>query len=283
MTRRNRTLWSLLFAVSLGLAVAAQASAPERLTDKEMKPLLKDLEESVKKFQDAAKDKLKKITLDTGAGDASVQQYVQDLRDATKRLKDDYGDRSTAAIAESVFLRAGYIQRFMQANPLVTGADRQWAAVKVNLDRLGKAYGVTWGEEGATSRPSRLDDNQLKNQLEQLKKAGEQYRDALDKALAQDPAVDKNMRKNVRDALEHMTDSAGKLKGKLTELEDRDEEYRLVGEIMRTGEAVGAFMKGRTVPGSVKIGWTRLRTQLGVIANAFNVPWLEEKEAAPAE
>jgi hypothetical protein len=283
MIRFDRFLFSLIFAVWLGLSAAAQSAAPYRVTDQEMKPLLKDLEESVKKFQGAAKDKLKNTTLATGAGDASVKQYVQDLRDAVKRLKDDYGDRSTAAEAESVFLRAGYINRFMQANPLVTGADRQWAAVKGNLDRLGQAYGVTWGNEGAAGRPGRLDDKQLKKQLDQLKKAGEQYRDTLDKALAQDPAVDKKMRENARDALKNMTDSAGKLKDKLADPLTRDEANKLAAEILRTGDAISTFMGGRALPGSVKTGWAKLRAQLGAVAAAFNVPWQEEKEAVPAE
>ena len=39
----------------------------------------------------------------------------------------------------------------------------------------------------------------------------------------------------------------------------------------------------RTLPGSVKIGWAKLRGQLGAVAAAYNVPWKEEKEAAPAE
>ena len=283
MIRFHRVFWSLLFAVGLGLSAAAQSPAPYRVTDKEMKQLLKDLEESVKKFQDAAKSKLKNITLNTGAGDASVKQYVQDLRDASKRLKDDYGDGSTAAEAESVFMRAGYIERFMQANALVTGADRQWAAVKGNLDRVGKAYSVTWSSEGASGRPNRLDDKQLKQQLDQLKKAGEQYRDTLDKALAQDPAVDKKMRENARDALKNMTDSAGKLKDRLADPLTRDEANKLAAEILRTGDAVSAFMRGRTLPGSVKTGWAKLRAQLGAVAAAFNVPWQEEKEAVPAE
>lgn len=282
MTRRNRIFWGLFFSACLALAAAAQTPAPERITDQEMKQLLKDLEESVKDFQDAAKDKLKKTTLNTGSGDASVKQYVQDLRDAAKRLKDDYRDRSTAAEAESVFLRAGYIERFMQANPLVTGADRQWAAVKSNLDRVGKAYSVTWGSEGASGRPARLDDDQLKKQLDQLKKAGEQYRDTLDKALSQDPAVDKKMRENVREALKNMTDAAGKLKDKLADPLKRDEANRLAAEILRTGDAISTFMESRTLPGSVKTGWAKLRAQLGAVAAAYNIPWKEEKEAAPA-
>ncbi len=283
MIRHHRVFLSLVFAAGLALAAAAQSPAPERITDKEMKPLLKDLEESIKDFQDAAKDKLKNTSLDTGAGDASVQQYVKDLRDAAKRLKDGYGDRSTAADAESVFLRAGYIDRFMHANPLVTGADRQWAAVKSHLDRLGKAYGVTWSGEGASGRPNRLDDKQLKKQLDQLKKAGEQYRDTLDKALSKDLTVDKKMRENARESLKSMTDSVGKLKDKLADPLAREEANKLVGDILRTGDAVGKFMDSRTLPGSVKIGWAKLRGQLGAVAAAYNVPWKEEKEAAPAE
>lgn len=283
MTRCIRMIWSLLFVGCLGLAAAAQSPSPERITDKEMKQLLKDLEESVKDFQGKAKDKLKKTTLDTGAGDASVKQYVQDLRDAAKRLKDGYGDRSTAADAESVFLRAGYIDRFMQANPLVTGADRQWAIVKGNLDRLGKAYSVTWNSEGATGRPNRLDDKQLKKQLDQLKKAGEQYRDTLDKALSQDPTVDKKMRENAREALKNMTDSAGKLKDVLADPLTKGEANKLAGEILRTGDSISAFMESRALPGSVKIGWARLRAQLGAVAAAYNIPWKEEKETTPAQ
>lgn len=283
MTRHNRILWSLFLAAWLGLAAAAQVPAPDRVTDKEMKPLLKELEESVKDFQDAAKDKLKNTTLNTGSGDASVKQYVQDLRDAAKRLKDGYGDRSTAADAESVFLRAGYIDRFMQANPLVTGADRQWGAVKGHLDRLGKAYSVTWSGEGASARPNRVEDKQLKQLLDQFRKAGEQYRNTLDKALSKDLTVDKKMRENARDSLRNLTDSAGKLKDKLADPKDRDQANQLVGDILRTGDAIGTFMESRTLPGSVKIGWAKLRAQLGTVASAYNVPWKEEKEAAPEE
>jgi len=281
MSFKSRSLTTLGLVWLLGLMVALSAQAPNRIVDKEMKPLLEDLEKHVKKFQDTAKDKLKGTTVNTGSGDAAVSQLVADLRDAAKRIKDKYGDESTAALADDVFRRAGHVNRFMQANPLVTGADPQWAAVKGDLDRLAAGYGVTWSNEGSSSRPNRLSDEGLDQLLEAFQKTGKQFTDSMDKALSKDKTVDKKVRENIKNSLKSLTDTAGKLQDKAEDPDKKSEAYLYLGQILQSGGAITTFMESRSLPTEVKQGWVRLCGQLSAVAKAYAVTWPEPK-AAPA-
>lgn len=260
------TLFSFLL---IPLTVPAQQ--PWRLTDKEADALFDRLGNRTDKFHDALSKGLKKTSLDKGRGDDSALQYAEDLKVSARRLRDRFdGKRSVAADVEEVLRRSLYLDDFMQQHPVVTGADREWAEVRQQLDLLGRAWNVRWHESGPDNRPSRLNDAEVLPLAEGIKRNAEQLRYDTDKALKNNRTIDKQVRKNVSDTLRDLARSADRLKNRIRDSQDA---ARQVDELLRLGATVDRFFGQYRLGGRVQGDWGIIRNYLNQVARTYNVRW----------
>jgi hypothetical protein len=72
----------------------------------------------------------------------------------------------------------------MVRHPLDASAQRDWQALRLDMDDLARAYGIAWNWNAASQNaPSRVDDKQVEQLLKQLSEKTGQFDKSLDRAF----------------------------------------------------------------------------------------------------
>jgi hypothetical protein len=275
MTKPRYLVSITVLTLLSGFLSNASAQAPTRLPDKKIKPLLESLEDSTNKFRNALNDGLKKSSIQTGAGEENIMQYVEDLKNSAKRLKDEYnGDRSVSADVEETLRRASYVNNFMAGHPAVTGADDEWAKARQNLETLAQAFNVRWRGDAPDARPFRLKDDELKKRLDLIKNNSNKFRGELDKALKSDKSIDNKSRENVINTVKSFADHTQRVKDRVGE---DDSGAQQMTELLRLGETIDRFMHQYSLNSAVQSQWSGIRGALAETARAYNSPLKEPR------
>lgn len=128
-----------------GLATTVQAQHAYRLSEKQMKDLLKRIEKQSETFRSSLKSALEHSRYDDTKAEDRINDFVKEFEKATEHLKNRFDeDRSASPEAEEVLRRAARIDSFMERQRLSPRAESDWAALRSSLDALAEAYNVTW-------------------------------------------------------------------------------------------------------------------------------------------
>ena len=121
-TRRSSTIavrsriTLLASALSLWSMPAPAQARVERLSDKDVKALIEQVDEGRDKFEGNLDGKFKGSTLRTANGETKVEGALQDYQDNTKKLKDRFTeDYSASAEVATVLKQSTAIDTFMKA------------------------------------------------------------------------------------------------------------------------------------------------------------------------
>ena len=118
---------------------------PYRLSDKEIERMLHRIEQQSGKFRSSLDSALDRSRLNGTDREDDINAYVKDFDHEVKRLHDRFDDhKSVAADMQSVLDRAARIDEFMHRRGLSGKSQREWAALRANLDELAQAYSVGW-------------------------------------------------------------------------------------------------------------------------------------------
>ena len=127
------------------VVTATPVGLPYRLTDKEVEQILHRIEQQSGKFRSSLDSALDRSRLDDTNREDNINAFVKEFDEEVKRLHDRFDDRkSVAADVQAVLNRAARIDNFMRRRGLAERAQNEWSTLRVNLDQLAEAYGVTW-------------------------------------------------------------------------------------------------------------------------------------------
>ena len=83
--------------------------------------------------------------MDGTSREDDINAILKNYEDATERLYDRFKDnKSVGADVEAVLDGAAELDRLMTRRIASEKAERDWAAVRVDLRRLADAYNVSW-------------------------------------------------------------------------------------------------------------------------------------------
>lgn len=118
---------------------------PYRLSDKEIELILHHIEQQADKFRRNLDTALDKSRLDGTRREDDINAFIKDFDQEVKRLHDRFDEhKSVAADVQAVLARAVRIDDFMRRRRLTDKAQDEWSTLRINLDELAEAYGVTW-------------------------------------------------------------------------------------------------------------------------------------------
>jgi len=170
-------------AVIAGVILAASAvgaQASDRLSDKEVKAIIDEVDNGRDKFEGNLDGDFKGSILRGPNGETKVSGALQDYQDSTKKLQDRFtSDYSASAEAATVLKQSTRIDEFMKSQPSTMKGRNEWERQTANLKRLAEAYNTTFPlPDGATVR--RLNDKEaadaagaVATQAEQVKRAAD--------------------------------------------------------------------------------------------------------------
>lgn len=116
-----------------------------RLSDKEVERILHRIEDQSGKFRGTLDSALDRSRLNDTDREDDINAFIKDFDQHVKVLHDRFDDRkSVAADVQAVLDRAARIDGFMRRRGLGERAEREWSALRANLDQLAEAYQVTW-------------------------------------------------------------------------------------------------------------------------------------------
>src|SRR5262245_1250995 len=174
---------TIFFAGALCLcAIPALAQVPrERLTDKDVKTLIDQVDEGRDKFEGNLDGAFKGSTVRGPNGEVKVSGALQDYQDNTEKLKDRFSsDYAASSEVVTVLRQSTAIDRFMQGSPNDMKGRSEWDRQAANIKRLAEAYGTTFPfPDGATGR--RMNDKETAATAVAIAAAADRFKDDLDK------------------------------------------------------------------------------------------------------
>lgn len=127
------------------VATGTAVGLPYRLSDKEIERILHRIEDQSGKFRGSLDSALDRSRLNDTDREDNINSFIKEFDQEVKRLHDRFDDRkSVAADVQSVLDRAARIDNFMRRRGLGERAEREWSALRANLDQLAEAYSVSW-------------------------------------------------------------------------------------------------------------------------------------------
>lgn len=262
--RRFSTLMVALFWFLAGVDVVAQE--PFRLSDKDVKQLSERIKKGTENFSKKLQQGLKKGEI---PGAQEAVRNAGDMVTAARRLEESVGrKRSANADVEDLLRRAGFMDEFMKAHPLVTQADPEWSAVRASLQQLARGFALEWPGGSADQRASRLDDAGLKNVFDRAARNAERFRKSLDSELKKEKALDRGTRSNINRTLSQFEKRVKDLKKNWSEVAALSND---LSATLQLWSGLKEFLDSRTTTPATLSQWNVLSQDLRTIGAAYGI------------
>ena len=240
-----------ILGTALMFATAASAQTVDRLTDKDVKTLLEQVDNGRDRFEDQLDGKLKGSIVRGPAGEVNVGRFLDDLQENTGNLKDRFTDKYAAsAEAGTVLRQASTIQRFMKEQPPGFKGASEWDHFASTLTRLASAYSTTFPtDQNAPVR--RINDAEAAAAANELAKQLDQFKNAVNKektlakpakdGLKSDADIVKNVAKTLKSRLSDSQPSTGQARDLFGALDKLNDATKGLGLSPATLAAMGAL------------------------------------------
>lgn len=208
----------VLFAFSSAVLAEEQMA---RLSDKDVKELVKTIEKQFKSFERALDSKFKRSILRGPGGEIQVSFYLEDLGESLEQLRKRFtGSYSASAEATEALKRADFMNSYVRKNPQMRGAN-EWDVFGSSLQRLASAYGTSFPlPDDAAIR--RIGDGELQDAATAISKFA------------------KDMKKPVRKYVKGTDDLKAAAKGLNDELSSLADQSRTLASRIRSGKPASA-------------------------------------------
>ncbi len=252
----------LVSALSLVSMPALAQVGPERLSDKDVKALIDQVDEGRDKFEGNLDGQFKGSTVRGASGETKVSGALQDYQDNTQKLKDRFTpDYAASAEVATVLKQSTAIDTFMQGSPSAMKGRSEWDRQSANLKHLAGAYGTTFPlPDGAVVR--RMNDKETVTTAAAIATAADRFKHDLDK--------DKTLAKPEKDAakkdVELLIKQADAVKSRTNDGKPATGEVRqLVEQVAKLQTFVGAH------PIPTMTNWQTVQTSLAKLQQAFGL------------
>ncbi len=270
-TRRLLAL-AVGFAIACAGAAAASEQRPYRVSDQQLQDLVNRLDTHRDAFRGSFERAIGRSPIKGSAAEDDMGRSLKSLDQAVDLLRDRVNDRhSDTADAENVLRRALSIDTFMMRNQLDTSVHGDWQALRLDMDHLARAYGITqsWGAV-SQNVPDRVDDKQAEQLLKQIGEKADRFDNSLDRAFDHSGIDDRQGKDAIRQAVKDFSQAADRLRDRV---KGRQSNTLDAEEVLRRGASIEGFMQRYQLSAAAEQGWLSLRGDLDRLARAYNVAW----------
>jgi hypothetical protein len=260
---RRRAQAVLLVSALASWSLSGLAQAPERLSDKDLKALVDQVDEGRDKFEGNLDGRFKASTVTGPNGEVKVAAALQDYQDNTQKLKDRFTpEYSAGAEAITVLRQSMAINTFMEGSASLMKGRGEWDRQVGNLKRLAKAYGTTFPlPDGATAR--RTNDKDTADAAEAVAAAAGRFKNDLGKASTL-PKPDREVARRDVDALIKL---ANAVRSRVSDGKPATGELR---QLVEQTARVQTFVDAHPIP-EAAANWHAVQASLGTVQQAFGL------------
>jgi hypothetical protein len=263
MTLFNRRARIILLVSALtAWAVPGVAQAPERVSDKDVKALIDQVDEGRDKFEGNLDGQFKGSTLRGPTGETKVSAALQDYQDNTQKLKDRFTpDYSASAEVTTVLKQSTAINAFMERSESSMKGRSEWDRQVGTLKRLAQSYGTAFPlADGASVR--RMNDKETAATAAAIATAADRFKSDVDK--------DKTLAKPEKDAakkdVEMLIKQADGVKDRTSDGKPATAEVK---QLVEQAAKVQTFVGAHPIP--TMTNWQAVQTSLAKLQQAFGL------------
>jgi ABC-type Na+ efflux pump permease subunit len=125
------------------LLQVSRSSAQERLSDKDVEQLMKNLNSDAKKFRSMFNSALSKSTIRKTGEENDAKTFAEAFQNQTKNMADNFKQTKKAdPYLQASLNAAAQIDSVFKSVQLDSDTTAQWARIKTQLSRLGRVFHV---------------------------------------------------------------------------------------------------------------------------------------------
>ena len=278
MYRTMFTVILALFSMFASTALAQIPGQPYRIDDKEVRNMIRRIEQQSDKFRGSLDSALDKSRFDGSTREDDINSFVKDFYEQTKHLHDQFErHKSTAPDVQTVLDRASRIDGFMRRYPLTPRAQEDWAGVKAYLNDLAGAYNVGWqwagypGGPPVSEVPYRISDKEVEQVIRRIEKQSDKFRSALDSALDKSRLDGTRQEDDINTFVKNFYEETKKLRDHFNDHKSTSADVQSV--LDRASQIDQFLRRNRLRRRDAEKEWSTLKANLAELAQVYNVPW----------
>jgi len=268
----------LVLALTVGLAVASAGTAgagqqrPYRLSDQQLQDLVNRIDTHKNAFHGSFQQAMDRSPINGSPDRNQIDRSLKDFEQAADLLRDRVNDRqSGTADVENVLRRASSIDSLMMRSQLNTPAQSDWQALRLDMNDLARAYGITWSWSAASrNTPARIDDRQVQQLLTQIGQKADRFDASLDRAFDRSGINDSRGKNEIHQSVKDFKQATDRLRDRVN---GRQSNALDVEEVLRRGASIDGFMQRYQLSAQAEPNWLSLRGDLDRLGRAYNVAW----------
>jgi hypothetical protein len=238
-------------------------AAPERLSDKDVKAQIEQVDVGRDKFEGNLDGAFKASTVRGSSGvETKVAGALQDYQDNTQKLKDRFTpDYSASAEVATVLKQSTAIDAFMQGAPSAMKGRSEWDRQTTNLKALAQSYGTAFPlPDGAT--PHRVNDKETAAHASAIATSADRFKSDLDK----DKILPKPEKDAAKKDVEMLIKQADAVKSRTSDGKPATGEVRQLAEQVAK---VQTFVDAH--PSAAVTNWQSVQTSFAKLQQAFGL------------
>jgi cytochrome c556 len=260
-----------LVVASAGMALASQ-ERPYRANDQQLRDLVNRIDTHSDAFHDSLERAIDRGPINGSSAEDQIDRSVKSFEQAADHLRDRVnGRQSETADAENVLRRASSIDHLMMRNQLDAPAQSDWQVLRLDMNELALAYGITWSWTAASrNMPYRVDDTQVEQLLKRIEEKADRFDKSLDQAFERSRIDDRRQKDEIHQSVKDFRQTTDRLRDRV---KGRQSNTLDVEEVLRRGANIDGFMQRHQLSAQAEQSWRSLRGDLDGLARAYNVAW----------
>ena len=267
---------AVLLAVGLAVAGAGLATAgqqrPYRVSDQQLKDLVNRIDTHEQAFRSSFERAIDRSPIKNSQTADQAGRSMKDFNEAANRLRDRVNDgQSVTSDAENLLRRASAIDSLMTRTQFEAPAQRDWQALRLDMNDLTRAYGIAWNWSAASQTvPARVNDNQIKQLLKTIGQKADTFDKGLDRAFVNSTYDAGRGKDEIRQSVKDLKQATDRLRDRVN---GRQANTLDAEEVLRRGASIDGFMQRYQLSAQAEQNWVLLRGDLDKLASAYNVGW----------
>jgi hypothetical protein len=237
---------AVVLAVGLAVASAGMATAgqqrPYRVSDQQLKDLVNRIDTHRDAFHDSFERAIDRSPIKGSPTADQAYRSMKDFDQAADLLRNRVNDRQSGTPdAENLLRRASDIDSLMTRLSFETTAQRDWQALRLDMNDLTRAYGIAGNWSAASQNmPARVDDNQVKQLLKTIGQKADTFDKGLDRAFTNGQPDAGRGKDEVRRSVQDLKQATNRLRDRVN---GRQSNTLDAEEVLRRGASIDGFMQ----------------------------------------
>ena len=233
---------------------------PERLSDKDVKTLIEQVDEGRDKFEGNLDGQFKGSTLQGPNGTIKVAGALQDYQDNTQKLKERFTpDYSAGTEVAAVLKQSTAIDAFMQRSAATMKGRSEWDRQAANLKHLAAAYGTSFPlADGAAVR--RMNDKETVAVAAAIATSADRVKGDIDKTTT----LAKPDKDGAKKDAELLAKQANAVKSRLSDGKPATSELK---QLVEQTARLEAFLVAHPIPTTTN--WQAVQASVAKLQQAF--------------